>query len=180
MLGHYPQAVKTAAECLEALVSAGDVVFDDGDYVVQPHISTALLLAKPEFVPYLPWLQERLLEQLAAAAHSLEQVVPDVFKLVLEEQPSRYHSETANASNPGLFRQSWLNTLSDINNDSKHVRLTPQDMKSATALRRGTFSADRTVVRIDYVAPFVYAWSFAVHMPESMADHERLADHRQR
>jgi hypothetical protein len=99
---------------------------------------------------------------------------PDLYRLVLDEQPSKYHSESSNLSAPSLFEQSWLDRVSDINNDAKHIRLTPQKSTMSLVVEKGTFRAQRLGILIEYLAPLVYAWSFAQHLPSYLESHERL------
>ena len=80
-----------------------------------------------------------------------------------------------NEAEPDIYLESWLDRLSDINNDSKHVRLTPQRMDRASALKLGTFSAERIVIEIEYVAPHIYVWSLVDRLPSHLASSHRLA-----
>ena len=102
----------------------------------------ALVVGVTNVGSYMPWLQAQINDAAAKSQHSLHCIAPDLFEMVLREQPSRYHRSDDNMQTPGLMEQSWLDKLSDINNDSKHVRLTPQAMQRVTALKRGTFSAE--------------------------------------
>jgi hypothetical protein len=180
--------------CLDALMASGDlaeVITTDPngavrrEYVIHGDIIHGLKLGtssaigcpfEPVLYRYSPWLWERLKSIVHASLEiSLDKLEPDLYQLVLDEQPSKYHSVSNNCSAPSLFEKSWLDLTSDINLDAKHVRLTPQKATRSLAVEKGTFCAWRLDVLIEYRAPLVYNWSFAQHLPSHLESHKRLS-----
>lgn len=82
-------------------------------------------------------------------------------QLLKDEQPCTYYSLTANQQAP-LWQGSWFETVLDIANEAKHVRVTPQSISDEIAKRHGLILLRRTVVNVSYVEtkPNLAKWSF--------------------
>ncbi|QLH43119.1 MAG: hypothetical protein HWD59_10580 [Coxiellaceae bacterium] len=103
---------------------------------------------------------------------------PDSYKALHEEQSFYYYSEKANKETPHACRGAWLDKINAINNDSKHIRLTPQKLSSNLAERIGTIRKQHVKILIHYLEPdpFFYYWSFSDVLANAISsDEERIA-----
>jgi tetratricopeptide (TPR) repeat protein len=114
--------------------------------------------------PCLPLYTAQILNKLkimyGGCRHTLDKDCPESYEAILQEQAFSYFDEMENEKRPGLWKESWLEKLTTINNDSKHVRLTPQEKKIDLQKQKGTLRQAQRKIQIQYLEKRFYAWSF--------------------
>ena len=106
----------------------------------------------------LLWKEMKLLfESSLPYSHFLDRDYEQSYLAIIDAEPFTYYSE---ASSNGLWKRSWLEILTAINNDSKHVRLTPVNQKLKLAEEKGTLIQAKREIQIQYMEKRFYAWSF--------------------
>ena len=110
---------------------------------------------------FIRWILESIL------VGEFQSKYPRSFEVIIREQPFIYFKDNED------FSQSWMDKLFHIANDSKHVRLTPINVKTKFGERIGYLWKCSSKYEIEYCEPLpqLYSWSL-YNMPSmtSFAD----------
>jgi tetratricopeptide (TPR) repeat protein len=166
----------TSNEVLKWLIDVGVVkLILDGVYVISDKfISVAgdILLppvAEPRLHRYALLIVKRLNEILLHAAQETASInvgpLRDCWELLLKEQTFTYYSEEVNKYG-AKWSGAWLEKLNAIQNQSKHVRLTPQILKGGLVKKKAGVSFRRVKVNIEYLQSRFYSWTLIEPMKE--------------
>jgi len=99
---------------------------------------------------------------------------PKCEEVLFKHQPFAYYNEAKNKEK-AFWKDSWLDKVSYIGNDSKHVRLTPQHMKGELSHRFGTISLQEVKIQIEYVESDLYTWTFVPYLNSLKNDEEKIS-----
>lgn len=99
---------------------------------------------------------------------------PSCEAVLFKHQPFAYFNEQANA-NRDYWKESWLDKVTYIGNDSKHIRLTPQHIKDELIKSFGTIRLQKMKIQIEYIESDLFTWTFVPYLGSSMSSPERIA-----
>ena len=95
-------------------------------------------------------------------------------EILFKHQPFTYFNEEKNKKG-GLWKKSWLDKVSSIANDSKHVHMTPQYLKKELVKSFGTIHLQKLKIQIEYMETGFSAWTFVPYLGGLLSDQEKIA-----
>lgn len=126
---------------------------------------------KLDLGPDFPLFEAQLLQQLKRASLT---DYPQCEQVILSHQPFAYYRESKNQSED-YWKLSWLDKITYIGNDSKHVRLTPQRISENLAEQFGSVKVQKLKILIEYVESDLFTWTFVPHFGEQLPNHKKIA-----
>ena len=120
-------------------------------------------------------LKECLVRQ--ERTQSLLEDYPEVYQNLIFQQSFTFYNSEYN-KDKSYWREAWLEKVSAINIDSKHIRLTPQAVADNLKERTGFLHKKKVEALIHYLEPRFYIWSFvdvlAPFTASSLTDEEKI------
>ena len=103
----------------------------------------------------------QFIQQAINAPSLRDPINAPAYDLVMQEQAFNYYRGSNNTAQSKYYQQSWLEKLKAIQNDSKHVRLTPQGLfEHWFEERKGGFRLRNVRIDIHYLEEQLHTWSF--------------------
>lgn len=98
---------------------------------------------------------------------------PKCEEVLIRHQPFSYYAPNSNEKKE-TWKKSWLDKVTAIGNDSKHVRMTPQYLKEDFAESFGTLKLLKVRVQIEYIEPRLFPWTFVPYLEEGFSHREKV------
>ena len=148
---------------LERLKENGVLLQEDGsDHIILSpkwDLSQPLRLSRDkdshEVMCGLEAMEPHILAQIKEQAGrcSLDDEFKEVYDAIICEQDFSYVKDER-------MTEAWIGKLSCIQNDTKHIRLTPQGVAAHTEMREASIAKKQVKIFIEYLETQFYAWSF--------------------